>query len=133
MSVSYAKALPIDERGGLMHNSPPAFPALATTVRENGSVSSVTSLNADTTVVEVTAVGGGAGIKWTNSQATSVVTAASGASFDNFVAAGTTRLLVVPRSSQAVASIVGKNVQEGLYSAIAIKTNPVGSVLLTEY
>ncbi len=133
MSVGYAKALPIDERGGLMHNSPPAFPTIATTVRENGSTSSVTALNDNTTIVEVTAVGAGAGIKWATNQATSVVTAASGASFDNFVAAGTTRLLIVPRSSQAVASIAGKNVQEGLYPAIATKTNPVGSVLLTEY
>lgn len=139
MAVNYSKPLPQDRNNAVMTNSPPQHVALAATTRESAATSSVTSLNANTTLVEVTAVGGAAVIKWGNNQATSVISAASGANYDNSIGANQTRLFVVPRFSQAIAndsgiqnpSVVGLNTQEGLYSAVA--TIGIGSVLLTQF
>jgi len=130
---SYAKPLPNDRDGAKMTAFPPNYAALATTARDNASASSVTTFTDSTTVVEVTAVTTGAGIKWATNQATSVITAAGTANFDNYVPAGTTRLFVVPRQNQGVASIVGLNKQEGLYNLLAAKSSGIGSVLVTEY
>ena len=130
---NYAKPLPIDREGTKMLSSPSDALALATLARDNASASSVTSFNDNTTVVEVTAVGTGAAIKWAANQATSVVTAAGTANFDNYVAVDTTRLLVIPRQSIGTSSIVGLNIQAGLYNAVATKSSGVGSVLLNQY
>ncbi len=124
-----------------MTDSLPSFPALQATVRENGAASSVTSLNANTTAVLVTALTGGAAIKWGNNQATSVFASVGGMSYDATLAANESRLFVVPRSSQAIPnqsgiqnpSMVGLNTSEGLFSGIATRSLGVGSVLLTEY
>lgn len=117
-----------------MTDSPPPYLALATLHRDNASASSVTSFNANTTVIEVSAVTTGAGIRWAANQATSVITLAGTANFDNFVIAGSTRLLVVPRRIQGnSSSVVGLNAQEGLYENIATISAGIGSVLLTQY
>lgn len=133
MSVNYAKQLPVDRNDAVMQNSPPPFPAIATTARDNATASSVTSLNANTTTLEITAVTTGAGIKWATDQATSVITAAGTANFDNFLPAGTTKLFVIPRKTAGISSIVGLNTQNGLYSNIATKSVGVGSVLVVQY
>lgn len=134
MSTAYSKELPVDRSGNTMLNSPPPYLALATLHRDNASTSSVTSFNGNTTVVEVSAVTTGAGIRWATNQATSVITAAGTANFDNFVIAGSTRLLVIPRRVQGdSSSVVGLNTQEGLYANIATISVGIGSVLLTQY
>lgn len=138
MSVTYAKQLPNDRDGAKMTASPILSTALATTTRENATASSVTSLNANCTAVEVTALGTSAGIKWVTNQLASVQTTSSVTSvgvqnYDNIIPVNTTRIIVVPRFSQGVSSIVGLNVQEGLYPAIATISTGVGSVLLTQY
>lgn len=138
MSTNYAKQLANDRMGFSMPNSPVLSTALATTTRENAAASSVTSLNPDTSVVEVTAIGTSAGIKWVTNQGASVqttssVTSIGVANYDNIVPVNTTRVIVVPRFQQGVSSIVGLNVQEGLYPAIATVSTGVGSVLLTQY
>lgn len=134
MAVNYARPLPVDRMGHVMVNVPPAASTFGSTHRENTSNSSVTSLSDNTSVVEVTAVGAGAAIRWATNQATSVVTAQGTANFDNVIAAGATRLFVVPRRVAAVPSISGINSQEGLFSGIATKTIAgAGSVLLAEY
>lgn len=134
---NYAKMIPKDRSDAPMQEYAVPYPALKVTVTDNGSASSVTALSSVTTVIEVAAVNSGAGIKWTTagSQGTSVITAAGTANFDNFIPAGVVRRFVVPRNTQSLsnASISGINVQEGLYSAVAIKGGGVGSVLLTEY
>lgn len=138
---NYAKIQAKDQTDAKFSGIAVPFVALAATSVENGSASSVTSLNPNTTVVEIAAITSPVGIKWTTSQATSVVTAVAGANFDNIVPTGTVRQFVVPRNTQAglyynanqSPSIVGLNVREGLYSAIAMKGVSVGSVLLTQY
>lgn len=124
-----------------MTESLPAFPALQATVRETGAASSVTSLNTNTTTVLVTALGGGAAIKWAGNQATSVFASVGGMSYDATLAANESRLFAVPRSVAGIPnwsgiqnpSMVGMNVEEGLYPGIATRSLGVGSVLLTEY
>lgn len=121
-----------------MTDYPPPFPALATTVIENATVSSVTALNPNTTVIEITARTTDAAIRWSNqtnlAASSSVITTVGGA-FDNYIVAGVTRRFVVPRSAQAIpnTSVVGLNIQEGLYTGVAIKSTVIGSVLLTQY
>lgn len=130
--------MPKDRTDSAMTDYPPPFPALATTVRENASASSVIGLNPNTTLIEVTAVTTAAAIRWSNqsnlSASSSVITAVGGA-FDNFIPSGQTRRFVVPRSSQAIpnTSVVGLNIQEGLYTGVATKSTVIGSVMVTEY
>ena len=136
---NYAKLQAKDRGDQPMTDYPPPFPAIQTTVIENATTSSVTALNPNTTVIEVTAVTAPAAIRWSNqsnlSATSSVITTAGTAAFDNFLPVGVTRKFVVPRSAQAQqqGSVVGLNVQEGLYSGVAMKSVTIGSVLLTQY
>lgn len=117
------------------------FPALASLSVENNVTSSVTALNPNTTVLEVAATGAAAAIRWTTqanlAASSSVITAAGTNGFDLMIPAGTVRQIVVPRNTQALSSgyssVVGLNVLEGLYNAVAIKSTQIGSVLLTQY
>ncbi len=141
MAKNYAQRLPVDRDGTGMVASTPPFPAIQVNVRETGAASSVWALNANTTAVLVTAVGGGAAIKWGTNQATSVFASVGGASYDATLAPNESRLFAVPRSVMGIQnwsanqnpSIVGLNLSEGLYPAIATRSLGVGSVLLTEY
>lgn len=142
---NYAKRVAITENGVALLDLPPNYQALATTARDNATVSSVTVLNSNTTTVEVAATTAPAAIRWsmaTNTAASSsVITAAGTAAFDHYIPAGTVRRFVVPRNSQALPnynangspSVVGRNTAEGLFSGIATKSAGVGSVLVTEF
>lgn len=134
----YATPLPVDRNGNSMYNSPPPVLKIATSARDNASASSVTSLNANTTELQITAVTTGAGIAWATNQATSVITAGGTANFDLFIPEGQSMIVVVPRRVQGnSSSVAGLGVLEGLYSGttggIATKSSGVGSVLLVEY
>ena len=141
MAVNYSKKLPQDENNVPMTESLPPVIANQSTIRESGALSSVTALSTSTTAVLVTALGGGAAIRWAANQATSVFASVGGMSYDATLAPNESRLFVVPRSVAAIAnwsaiqspSIVGVNPEEGLYPAIATRSLGVGSVLLTEY
>lgn len=132
---NYSKPLPKDRNDNLLQEFAVPFPAILTTVRDNATTSSVTALSSVTTMLEIAAVTAGATIKWATNQATSVISAAGTANFDNFIPAGTVRRFVVPRltAGLSMSSVSGINVQEGLYNAVAAKSVGVGSVLLTEY
>lgn len=138
---NYARKLPRDRAEQVMTGIAVPFPALVAGNIENAIVSSVTAFNTNTTVIEIAAITAPVAIKWTNSQATSVITATGTSNFDNIIPAGVVRQFVVPRSSQAIPnysgiqnpSVVGLNTAEGLYSAVAIKGTAIGSVLLTQY
>lgn len=145
MGVNYAKAIPMDRNGNELQNYPATCSAIGTTVDENALASSVIGFNANTTTIEVTAVGATAYVKWTTKTLTaSVISDAGTANFDHTVPKDSMRRFVVPRLTQAIPnwsesslggspSIVGLNTSEGLFNAVAIKTNPIGSVMLTEY
>lgn len=110
-------------------------PAVARYVAGAG-VSSVITLTDNTTTIEVGAVaGGGVLLKWiaTSDTAASVI----GTNFDNFVPADTVKKFAIPQERIGTASIVGANVQNGLYKRVAF-VSAIGaalssSVVATEY
>jgi len=135
MSQNYAPKLPRERTGEALQEYPPAKIALASYGRENASVSSVISLNANTAALEVAAVGGAAVLKWITTANTnpSVISAAGTANFDHVIPTGQYRKFVVPVESIGVSSISGIGVQNGLYQRVAVMSVGVSSVLTTEY
>lgn len=133
MAVNYARPMAQDS------NNIPFYPThiptstLGSVNRENAAASSVTTLTDNTSIIEVTAVTTAAAIRWAINQATSVVTAATGANFDNIIPVNTTRTFVVPRRAAAIPSIVGVNIKEGLFNNVATISTGTGSVLIAQY
>ena len=133
--MGYYKPLPVDKNRNALQQQPAALRALASYGDENGAASSVITLTDDTTDIEVAAVGGPAAIRWVTTADTqaSVVTAVSGANFDHVIGTGTVRRFAVPKESGGTHSVVGANIQQGLYRRVAAKSIGTASVLLTEY
>lgn len=110
---------------------------------ENGAVSSVITLTPDTTVLEIVSIGSapaGGAMRWVktgdaSTAATSVITAAGTANFNHVIPGNVVMKFAVPIETmyQAPSSMVGANIQNGLYRRVAIKSFGVSSVLLTEY
>ena len=137
MALNYATALPLDERGIPMQELPSPVLALATTVAV-ANISSVVTLNNNTTSIEVAATPLAAAIKWipVGAAQTSVISSfASAANFDHIVPAGTVRRFVVPRETQGIAGPALANSVHGLYQRLAVVpiNAAVSSILVTEY
>ena len=136
--ANYAPQLGLDKNTHPIQNAPPPASVLAIRTRENASASSVISVTHDTTMIEIAAVGGPAGMRWVRTGDTtgSVVTAASGANYSHVVSTGTVRQFVIPieATGSGGASVQGVNRAEGLYQRVAtISAGAASSVLLTEY
>lgn len=135
--ANYAKELPRDKQGAAMQEYPAPFRPNARYSSENATASSVITLTDDTTEVEVGAQGGAAVMRWVtaaDTQASVVSIAGSTANFDHFIGSGTVRRFVVPIALSTVqASIVGINVQMGLFRRVAVKSIGTASVLTSEY
>lgn len=126
-----------------MQEYPAPIKALAITVSENATASSVFALTNDTTAIEIAAQGGAVAMRWivsTDTAATtpfaSVITAAGTANYDHVIPSGTYRRFVVPRdvfNPRAQSSVQGINVQEGLMRRVAYKSFGIASVITTEY
>lgn len=128
------KQLPKDAGQSPMQEFPTPFKAIVTRVRDNAAVSSVITLNDNTTTIEIASTGGPAFIRWvaTTDTAGSVISAAGTANFDNAIAPNTVRRFAVPiENFVAQTSIVGLNKQYGLYNRVAIIGT--ASVASTEY
>lgn len=135
MANNYATILQRDKGGEPMQHYAPPFKSLAVYKRDNGSASSVITLTDSTTTVEVSAVGATGYVRWIASSDTtaSVVGTASGANFDHVIPAGVVVKLAVPKETGGTSSIVGVNVQEGLYKRLAGITVGVGSIMTNEF
>ncbi len=133
----YANAIPNDVTGNPIQGAGMLIPAIVSTVSENATASSVITLNDNTTDLEVAAIGSTGYLKWiTRSDTTaSVISSVGGqANFDVVIPSGTVRRLVIPRETiGSGASVVGANIQNGLYNRAAYKTGGIGSVLVTQY
>lgn len=131
----YTAPLPTDKNGAPMQEFPTARPALAVNSSENNTASSVITLNDNATSIEVAAVGAAAAIKWIGVGAaqTSVISAAGTANYDHIVPPNMMRRFAVPKETQGVTSIVGANIQNGLYNRVAIKSVGAASVLTSQY
>jgi len=138
---NYAKGKPVGNNLIPFYDSPPAEVALSRSVRDNASASSILVVSDDTTAIEVAATNGAAFIKWLQQSVvdssvagTSIVSAASGANFDNVVPANTVRRFVIPIAKTVqTTSIQGINPTNGLYKNVAIKTAGIASVAAIEF
>lgn len=135
MSLPYAQRLPKDRAGESMQEYPPAVVALGVNSSENNAVSSLITLNDNTSTIEVASIGAGAVIKWITAGNTnaSVISAAGTANYDHVIAPNTVRKFVVPIETVGVASIVGINKQAGLYNRVAVKSVGASSVMTSQY
>lgn len=136
MAVNYSRALPKDRGSNeVMPGYPAAVTAVRTLTTENATVSSVITLNDQTTMLEVTAVGSNAVLKWiasTDTQA-SVISAAGTANYDHVIPSGVMRQFVVPQERAGITSIAGANIMNGCFQRLAYKSTGTGSILSTEY
>ena len=139
MAGNYAKNIPRDNGGAGMTDFPAPVKAQARFYRDNGVTSSIQTLTDNTTQIEVGANGtSGAFIRWIPVTETAAAPAGSvlSTNYDHFIPPNMVRQFVVPREVSGTASIVGANIQNGLYRRVAIgivNVNAPASVLTTEY
>ena len=133
--MSYPKRIPVDENRTPMQGYPAAIKATARFYRDNGSTSSVQTLTDNTTQVEVGATGTGVILRWvpTSDGAGAPAGSVLSTNFDHFIPAAQVRKFVVPKESATVNSVVGVNIQQGLYRRMALANITTGSILSTEY
>ncbi len=126
MSVPY-KPLPM-VNGQVFQEFPTANKALVNRTRDLATASSVITLTDDTTVIEVAATGGAGFLRWVPSTETaavapagSVISNGATSNYDNVIAPNTVRRFAVPiEKFVAQTSVVGLNVQYGLYKRVAL-------------
>lgn len=133
----YAKPVAVDKNGNPLDSQPLPLKAITTVVSENATVSSVITLNDNTTDIEISGVGAPVVIRWvprTDTQA-SVLNAAGTANYDSMIAANGIRRFIVPIETIGTSSLVGANIANGLYNRIAWKSigSVTGSILSTQY
>lgn len=142
MSQNYASAIPSDREGHELQEFATPFKANARYSTNNATVSSVITLNDNTTSVEISAVGQSVAIRWIPSTETAAVspfasvitTSGATANFDNVIPANYFRRFVVPVETQGVNSVVGIGVQAGTYRRIAIMSGAtVSSIMVSEF
>lgn len=131
MTMNYAKSMPIDRKGNNYETVPP-YPAFA----RNAGVpiaSSVITFNDNTTVFDVTVIGGQAGNavilgKWGSASVTA-------SNYDWVVGSGNTRTFVIPQSVIGTTSVAGANVMNGLYPtcAVIVGNAQSASIFTAEY
>ncbi len=140
MAKDYAAGHPMGNNQYPIINAPAPYEAIAQYVNENATASSVLSLSDNTTAIEIGTGGTAAVMRWVSSsdtQASVVAIAGATANFDHLIPANTYRRFVLPievqNNSQGYSSQVGQRVAFGLYGRVAVKTQGVGSVLLSEF
>src|SRR3990167_1476730 len=127
---NYASKIPID-KGGVPVDGLPAPLTAKAIYKATAVASSVITLTDNTTVLEVGAKVGGTNsggivIKWIRTTDTvasvissTIVAPSSVANFDHLIPSGQIRRFVVPKETGGVNSVVGINIQEGLYNRVA--------------
>lgn len=139
MAKNYALGQPIGNNQIPLFDCPPPIKAVKQYVGENATTSSVISLTHDTTAIEIGVGGTAAVMRWVttaDTQSSVVAIAGSTSNFDHFISANTVRRFVVPIESymaQGYSSVQGANRENGLYQRVAIKTQGIASVLVSEY
>lgn len=140
MSKDYSMGKPMGNNGVPQYDNPPAVKALQRYVSENATASSVLTLTDNTTSIEIGTGGSPAVMRWvsaSDTQASIVAIAGATANFDHEIAANTVRRFVVPievqNNSQGYSSMVGIRVANGLFARVAVKTQGIASVLVSEY
>lgn len=135
MSKNYATGQPHDRGGEGMYEFVPDKLAEQITTSENATVSSVITLGANTSTVEIHAIGGAAVAKWiaTGNTSASVISDAGTANYDIAIPSNSYRRAVVPQETIGTSSVVGINIQAGLYRRLAYKSVGTASILTVQY
>lgn len=148
MATNYAAGTPVGGNQMPIYGSPAAFKAVARYVNENGTTSSVITLSDNTTAIEVATGATAAVLRWVPATETAAVSpfgsviaiAGATANFDHEIPANSFRRFVLPMESGVNTtvganntSVVGQRVEYGLYARVAVKTQGIGSVLVSEY
>lgn len=141
MAVNVYRNLPHSTGGDDLQEFPAPYLAKARYVNENGVSSSVITVTPDTTSLEITANGGAAIMRWvatTDTQASVIGIAGSTANYDHVIPANTMRRFAIPIEAvfAAPSSMVGSNIENGLYRRFAIKSATLlglSSVLTSEF
>lgn len=143
--LNYAKGQPQGNNNIPFFNSPPAIKAVKQYFSENAAASSVITLTENTTALEVTSTGVPVVLRWVPVTETAGVSpfasviAGPGATanFDHALTSSARVRFVVPieviNNAQGYSSMVGGNIENGLFRRVAIKTQVVASVYVTEY
>lgn len=129
--LNVTKPLAIDRNGAPIQNGSPDGVALVARYSDNGAVSSVITMNDNTTLLEVSATGTPAIVRWVPS--TDTAASVISTNYDVIVPPNTLRKLPVPHETTGTSSIVGLGVQAGLYRRYAWKNIGAGSVMSNEY
>lgn len=137
MGINYSKGQPLGDNNVPQFHSPAPVKAVARYFVENGAVSSVITLTANTTAVEIANSSADRAIlmRWvaTSDTAASVTSA----NFDHAVTANTVRRFVVPiesqNNSQGYGSMVGANISNGLFRRVAVISAGPASIITAEY
>lgn len=131
----YSKPVAVDKNGNTLDSQPLPWKANTTVVSENGAVSSVITMNDNTTDIEISGVGAPVVIRWIprGDTAASVVSAAGTANYDAIVSSGGIRRFIVPIEQLGTSSLVGANIANGLYNRVAWKSLGIGSIYSTQY
>ena len=136
MAINYQRPLPHDRGSGeALQEFAVPFVAIQERVSENAATSSVITLNDQTTMLEVAAIGSTGFLKWipTTDTTASVVSAAASADYDHVIPAGTLRRFVVPQERIGITSIAGANIMNGCYQRVAYKSGGIGSIMTAEF
>lgn len=137
MSTNNTKPLPRDKGGEALQEFPVLALSQSRTTSENATTSSVITVSPNTASLEVAAIGAPAVFKWIarGDTTASVISAAGTANYDHVIQSGQTRKFAIPQevAGASQGSVVGINVQAGLYQRIAYKSIGVGSVLTAEF
>jgi hexokinase len=136
MATNPYPQIPVDKMGTPMQEFVIHASVKAAYGKEDASASSVITMTPDTTALEVAALGTAAVVRWVRVADTQAsVISGAGGNFAYVVPANDVRKFAVPIEVmyQAPSSMVGANIQNGLYRRVAIKSVGVGSVLVSEF
>lgn len=135
---NYARGVPMGNNEVPFQNCPPAVKTVLSRISENATTSSVITMTANTTALEVATQGTSALIRWITVADTeaSVFGNASVMNFDHVIPPNTMRRFVIPievNNPQGYGSMVGANIENGLFRRYAWRTQGVASVFSNEY
>lgn len=123
-------------------NTPAPYKALAQYTAGNGSTSSVITFTQNTTAIEIVAGSAPVLMRWVYAtDGTGANTSVTGTNWDHAIPANGVRRFVVPievsnngiQVGATITSMVGANVENGLFRRIAYSSGGVASVLVSEY
>ena len=135
---NYAAGQPVGNNQMLFNIQTPApFKAIAQYYAENGVTSSVITLTQNTTAIEIAAGQSAVLMRWVYvADAATAATSVLSTNCDHVIPANEVRRFVVPievNNAQGYGSMVGANIENGLFRRVAYKNTSIGSVMASEY